>query len=557
MQETPLIIQSDRTMLLDVHSPSAAACRNDIVAFSELVKSPEHVHTFALTAISLWNAVSAGLTVQEIEQRLKKWSRFDVPENVLFFIRDMAGRFGSIVLRLPADEQDTEHYELYVSIPRHATEIRSRVALSKLLMPSGHSTFLLSRYNRGEVKLQLVKLGFPVDDRVPLTKGEPVPFSLVDVTKSGKPFVRRDYQRLAADTLVGDGGVGTGYGTIVLPCGSGKTIVGMEVMSRLQTRTLILTTNVAAVHQWIAELLDKTDLDPSLIGEYTGERKQIRPITVCTYQVLTWRKDKTEDFPHMQVLKEGNWGLIVYDEVHTLPAPVFKVTAELQAVHRVGLTATLIREDGREDEVFSLVGPKRFDVPWSELESQGWIAQAMCHEIRIPLPLEMEVPYALASNREKYRIASENPKKMDVIRELVDQHPEDYILIIGQYIDQLKEVSKEFGLPLITGTTSNAKRDELFGAFRRGEQRILVVSKVANFAIDLPDASMAIQISGTFGSRQEEAQRLGRILRPKERTSNFYTLVSRYTSEEDFSANRQKFLAEQGYAYSIEVYDGT
>jgi len=369
------------------------------------------------------------------------------------------------------------------------------------------------------------------------------------------PFVLRDYQRLAADAVLGDGGPGTGYGTIVLPCGSGKTIVGMEILTRLSTRTLILTTNVAAVHQWISEISDKLDIDPSQIGEYSGVRKEIRPITVCTYQVLTWRPDKESEFPHMRILREGNWGLIIYDEVHMLPAPVFKVTAELQAIYRVGLTATLIREDHREDEVFSLVGPKRYDVPWSELESQGWIAEAECTEIRVPLPRELEIPYAIANKREKYRVASENPRKIQIVRDLIENHPQDYILVIGQYLEQLKTIARELQAPLITGSTANAKRDELYGAFREGKQRILVVSKVANFAIDLPDASVAIQVSGTFGSRQEEAQRLGRILRPKQQSSHFYSLVTRFSSEEEFSANRQKFLTEQGYTYHVEVWD--
>lgn len=554
MADRPLIIQSDHTMLLDVHSPDAEACRNEIIAFSELIKSPEHVHTFAISALSLWNAASAGIPVEEIETRLRRWSRFDIPESVSFYIKDTAGRFGTVILTAPDDSQDIEHYLLRVTVPRYAKELQARQQLTKLLIPHGDGEFLLARYSRGEVKLQLVKLGFPVDDRIPLTHGEPVPIHLRETTLSGKKFEPRDYQVLAANTLVGDGGPGTGYGTIVLPCGSGKTIVGMEIMSRLSTRTLVLTTNVAAVHQWIGELLDKTDLTADQVGEYTGEKKETKPVTVCTYQVLTWRPDKEGDFPHMRLLKEGNWGLIVYDEVHMLPAPVFKVTAELQAVYRVGLTATLIREDGREDEVFSLVGPKRFDVPWGELESKGWIAEANCYEIRIPLPAELELPYALANKREKYRIASENPLKMEVVRELFERHPNDYILVIGQYIDQLQQVAKEFDLPLITGSTSNLKRDELFSKFRRGEQRILVVSKVANFAIDLPDASVAIQISGTFGSRQEEAQRLGRILRPKECSSSFYSLVTRYSTEEEFAANRQKFLAEQGYSYHIEVW---
>lgn len=552
MEDKPLIIQSDLSMMLDVHSPAAETARNDLIAFAELVKSPEHVHTYAITAISLWNSAAAGIGVEEVLSRLERWSRFALPESVVFHIREIGGRFGSFLL-LPI-EDDSDHYLLKIEQERFVREIMARKAISSMLTPY-EDGFIVDAYHRGELKLQLIKLNFPVDDRIPLVHGEPLPVAFRTVSSRNVPFVLRDYQRLAANSVLGDGGPGTGYGTIVLPCGSGKTIVGMEVLTRLSTRTLILTTNVAAVHQWIAEILDKLDIDPSLVGEYSGARKEIRPITVCTYQVLTWRPDKDADFPHMRVLKEGNWGLIIYDEVHMLPAPVFKVTAELQAVHRVGLTATLIREDHREDEVFSLVGPKRYDVPWSELENQGWIAEAECTEIRVPLPQDLEIPYAIATKREKYRIASENRDKIPIVEDLIANHPQDFILVIGQYLDQLKTIAKELGAPLITGSTANAKRDELYRLFREGKERILVVSKVANFAIDLPDASVAIQVSGTFGSRQEEAQRLGRILRPKKQSSHFYSLVTRFSSEEEFSANRQKFLTEQGYAYHVEVWE--
>lgn len=552
MDDKPLIIQSDLSMMLDVHSPAAEDARNDLIAFAELVKSPEHVHTYAISAISLWNAASAGISVEEVLGRLEKWSRYALPEPVVFHIREIGGRFGCIQL-LPYPEND-DVYLLKIFHDRFMREIMARKQIASMLTPVQEG-FLIPRYQRGELKLQLIKLRFPVDDRIPLEHGEPVPVAFRETSSRGVDFVLRDYQKFAADSVLGNGGPGTGYGTIVLPCGSGKTIVGMEILTRLSTRTLILTTNVAAVHQWIAEISDKLDIDPSQIGEYSGVRKEIRPITVCTYQVLTWRPDKDADFPHMRVLKEGNWGLIIYDEVHMLPAPVFKITAELQAVHRVGLTATLIREDHREDEVFSLVGPKRYDVPWSELESQGWIAEAECTEIRVPLPRNLEISYAIGSKREKYRIASENPEKMQIVKDLIDNHPEDFILVIGQYLDQLKIISKELGAPLITGATGNARRDELYRLFREGKERILVVSKVANFAIDLPDASVAIQVSGTFGSRQEEAQRLGRILRPKKQSSHFYSLVTRYSSEEEFSANRQKFLTEQGYNYHVEVWE--
>jgi DNA excision repair protein ERCC-3 len=550
--DRPLIIQSDKTLLLEVHSPSFNEARNDIIAFAELVKSPEHIHTFSVTPISLWNAASAGVDAQEIIRRLLVWSKYDLPETVSFYIDDIISRFGAIELH-PV-EDDTDQFYLEVKDPKITQEILHRAPLMEMLTPR-RDGYYLHAYDRGNVKLQLIKLGYPVDDRIPLHVGDPMPFSLRETSVSGYPFVIRDYQIEAKDAVLGDLGPGTGYGTIVLPCGSGKTVVGISVMQALQTHTLILTTNVAAVHQWINELIDKTSLTRDDIGEYSGDKKIIRPVTVCTYQILTWRKDKNSDFLHFSIFKDYNWGLVIYDEVHTLPAPVFKVTAEIQSMYRVGLTATLVREDNREDEVFSLVGPKRYDIPWRELEQKGWIAEAHCYEIRIPLDESLDLDYAIGSKRDKFRISSENPLKKPVIKQLMLNHPDDYILIIGQYLTQLKELAKELDLPLITGSTPNKRRDELFTAFRDGKQKILVVSKVANFAIDLPDASVAIQISGTFGSRQEEAQRLGRILRPKEQGSYFYSLVTRYTVEEEFASNRQKFLTEQGYKYHIEIWD--
>ena len=552
MRDTPLIVQSDKTLLLDVHHEQSEACRNDLVRFCELIKSPEHMHTYALSAISLWNASSCGVDASFILSRLDFWSKFPVPESVRFYIEDMGTRWGKVIL---SGSEDPRYYELWVENKRIRTELLSRQAIAKLLVVKDESRFLLEAYNRGEIKLQLIKIGYPVDDRIPLKHGPKLPFTLRETTQDGKPFSVRPYQRQAADALLGDLGPGSGFGTIVLPCGSGKTVVGMHIMERLTTKTLVVTTNVAAVHQWISEILDKTTLTKDQVGEYTGDKKESKDIIVCTYQVLTYRPDKEGPFPHLELLTKGNWGLIIYDEVHMLPAPVFKVTAELQAVYRVGLTATLVREDGREDEVFSLVGPKRFDVPWNELQQQGFIAEAYCHEVRIDLPQEDEIPYAIGTKREKYRIASENKRKLEVVQALVDRHPDDFILIIGQYLDQLKGIANHFGLPIITGSTPNIKREELYKDFREGKQRILVVSKVANFAIDLPDASVAIQVSGTFGSRSEEAQRLGRILRPKNRSSFFYSVVTRYSSEEEFAANRQKFLAEQGYSYEIEVWD--
>ena len=551
MKDTPLIVQSDRSLLLDVHHRDSEACRGDLIRFCELVKSPEHMHTYTITALSLYNASALGLTVDAIMATLEKWSRFPIADSVRFFVQDMASRWGKVTL---TESDDPTYYTLHVESERIRKELMQRTAIAKLLRTRDETSFLIQAYHRGEVKLQLIKAGWPVDDRIPLSGGEKIDISLLPTTRAGLPFDVRPYQQNAANALLGDMGPGSGYGVIVMPCGSGKTVVGMKIMERIAMRTLIVTTNVAAVRQWKAELLDKSSLTEAEIGEYSGDRKEVRDVTICTYQVLTWRKEKEGPFLHLDLLTQGGWGLVIYDEVHMLPAPIFKVTAELQAIHRLGLTATLVREDGREEEVFSLVGPKRFDVPWSELEQQGFIATAYCHEIRIELPQELEIPYAIATKRQKYRIASENPRKLEVIQALIEHHPDDFILVIGQYLDQLEEISKLLDAPLITGSTPNSRRDELYNAFREGSIRILVVSKVANFAIDLPDASVAIQVSGSFGSRSEEAQRLGRILRPKNRSSFFYSIITQYSSEEEFGANRQKFLAEQGYTYEVEVW---
>ena len=544
-QDMPLIVQSDRTILLDVHSPYAGPCRDEIMAFAELVKAPEHIHTYSISAISLWNAKSAGLETEQILQRLDKWSKFPIPQPVVSYIEDVSSRFGKLIL----EPNTNDTYLLKITDPFIAKAIGANMKLSKLLRPvpvedQKISAFEIKSYERGDVKLALIKLGYPVDDRVPLVKSEPVPMEMT--------CQLRDYQEEAVHSLLGDLGPGTGYGTIVMPCGSGKTVVGIKIMTSLQTRTLVLCPNVVAVHQWISEIKAKTNVPEQMIGEYSGEKKEIRPITVCTYQVLTYRPNKDADFEHMNIIKTGNWGLVLYDEVHMLPAPVFKITAELQSVYRTGLTATLIREDGKEDDVFSLVGPKRFDIPWTDLAQKGWIASAYCVEVRVPLLEELALPYAIANRRDKYKIASNNKAKWAVIENLLHKHAGESILIIGQYIDQLKELQKELGYSLITGSTSNSKRDELYQRFKDGLEKVLIVSKVANFAIDLPDASVAIQISGTFGSRQEEAQRLGRILRPKRNPCYFYSIITKYTVEEEFSANRQKFLVEQGYKYLVE-----
>lgn len=565
--ENPLIVQSDRTLLLDVHAPLAEECRNALIPFAELEKSPEHLHTYRLSPLSLWNAASAGFSADDAVAVLEKYARYDVPQSIPQWIREIADRFGMLRL-LPGPEKETETrdkdgnpiIEKYLYLTAKSAPVFKEIGVNptvkKYLCASDEKqySYLLHLTDRGTIKQLLLQAGWPVKDEVVLAEGEPLDVSLRETTAGGKPLIIREYQKASARALVGDKGPGTGFGTIVLPCGAGKTIVGMTIMDMLKTSTLIITTNISAVHQWIDELLDKTNLTADQIAEYTGESKTIKQVTVATYQVLTWRPDKEGPYPHFSIFHERPWGLIIYDEVHMLPAPVFRVVAELQAVRRVGLTATLVREDHCEGYVFSLVGPKRYDVPWKELERDHWIATAECIEVRIDLPVSQEIEYAVANVREKHKMASQNKEKLPVVREIIDSHPEDKILVIGQYLDQLDEIAKMLGAPIITGKVPNGERDKIYADFRSGKIRVLVVSKVANFAIDLPDASLAIQVSGTFGSRQEEAQRLGRILRPKERTSRFYTLITRNTVEEEFGSNRQKFLAEQGYQYKIVRY---
>jgi DNA excision repair protein ERCC-3 len=556
----PLIVQSDRTILLDVHAEGAEEARAAILPFAELEKSPEHIHTYRISPLSLWNAASAGLSPSDVASALSRYSRYEAPAGILQSFTDTMARFGKIRLKATAIDG-----ELFLSCADASitAEIDAQRPLRKYLRQADGG-FVLRLEDRGTVKWQLVKLGWPVLDEAPLRAGEPLSLALREgAAVSGRPFVVRDYQREAVRSVAGDGGPGTGYGVVALPCGAGKTIVGITFIEALQTNTLILTANTAALHQWIEELLDKTTLRRDQIAEYSGDSKAVAPVTIATYQILTWRprvsgdadKDDVRAYPHFELFRKRPWGLIIYDEVQLLPAPVFRVTAELQSMRRLGLTATLVREDKAEDAVFSLVGPKRYDVPWRELEQKGWIAAACCREIRLDLPSDLKIPYAVAEKREKYRIASENPLKETVALQLIENHPEDFILVIGQYISQLEKLASLLNAPLVTGKTPTKKREEIYSAFKKGDTRVIVVSKVANFAIDLPDASMAIQVSGSFGSRQEEAQRLGRILRPKERNSYFYSLVSSYTVEEDFASARQKFLAEQGYKYSIQHWE--
>ncbi|MCD6569277.1 MAG: DEAD/DEAH box helicase [Deltaproteobacteria bacterium] len=549
--DKPIIVQSDGSILLEVQSSTYEKARDAILPFTELIKSPEYVHTYRITPLSIWNAASIGMSYDEIIERLLRYSRYDLPSGVIFRIKDAFARWGAI--RLTKGDNGTLVVE--VNSPRLFVEITSNSRIKTFILRlCPPQRFIIPCGVRGRFKHTLIKIGYPVDDLVGYEPGEALSFHLRNVTTSGKPFGLRQYQVEAVEQFWSGGGLRGGQGIIVLPCGAGKTIVGMGVMAEAQTYTLILCTNVAAVHQWISELMDKTFLKKADIGEYTGIKKEIRPVTITTYQILTYRKSKDAPFEHMNLMKARNWGLLIYDEVHVLPAPVFRATTEIQAKRRLGLTATLIREDGLEEDTFSLIGPKCYDVPWKELEQKGFIAEALCCEIRLPFPQNKKIEYDTASDRTQFRIASENPYKDIVAKKIIENNRDEPVLVIGQYINQLKRIASLLKAPLITGATTDYKRDRLYQSFRRGDIPVLIVSKVANFAIDLPDASVAIQVSGTFGSRQEEAQRLGRILRPKKRVSRFYTLVTEQTSEEIFAHKRQIFLAEQGYRYTIEEW---
>ena len=545
----PLIVQGDHSVLVEVDSPRYEEARDGLVRFAELIKSPEHIHTYRVTPLSIWNACAAGVAADDIVDVLVRYSKYPVPEHVAVEIRDFASRYGR--LQLTRDEQG-------LILNTDDTALAEEIARNRHIVPFlGERTgpaFRVDPAARGQIKQALIKIGFPAEDLAGYTQGEPLPLRLREETLAGERFVVRAYQSNAADAFHASGGPRGGSGVIVLPCGAGKTIVGMAAMELLQTSTLILATNTTAVRQWIEELLDKTSLHADQVGEYTGARKDIRPVTVSTYQIMTHRKSTDAPFTHLELFDKRNWGLIVYDEVHLLPAPVFQITAGLQARRRLGLTATLVREDEREDDVFALIGPKKADVPWKELESQGWIAKARCTEIRVPMPEKLRMHYAVAEPREKFRIASENPDKVPVVRRLIDNHAGDRVLVIGMYVKQLKEIAAALDAPLLTGSAGQKRRDMVFEEFKGGRIPVLVVSRIANFSVDLPDASVAIQISGMYGSRQEEAQRLGRILRPKPgaNQAHFYTIVSHDTREQDFALKRQLFLCEQGYEYHIE-----
>jgi DNA excision repair protein ERCC-3 len=549
--ENPLIIQSDKTVLLEVDNDRYPDARDALARFAELEKSPEHIHTYRITPLSLWNAAAAGMTADAMVDVLDEYTKYDVPGNVVTDIRDYVGRYGRI--KLLRSEDGSEMY-LISDDPLLITEIIHHRALKSFILEQRDpKTLRIDPAQRGHIKLALTRFGFPAEDLAGYVEGAHLAIHLRDPTLSGERFVLRHYQQEAADVFYAGGKEYGGSGVIVLPCGAGKTMVGMAAMVQMQCATLILTPSTVAARQWKAELLDKTTLRDDQIGEYTGQSKEVRPVTMATYQIMTYRRRKGAPFPHFSLFNDQDWGLIIYDEVHLLPAPVFRITAEIQARRRLGMTATLVREDGQEEDVFALIGPKKYDVPWKDLERQGWIATAECHEIRIDMPKDYRMIYAIADAREKATVAANNPAKLEILRVLLDKHREDSVLVIGTYLDQLKRIAKAIDAPLITGKTAVRRREQLFHQLREGEISILVISKVGNFSIDLPDVNVAIQISGTFGSRQEEAQRLGRILRPKRYglLAHFYTLVSRNTREQEFSAKRQLFLTEQGYRYEI------
>ena len=545
MTDPPLIVQADGAVLLETLHPGYEPARERLAKFAELEKSPEYVHFYRITPISIWNAAALGESVDDVIPWMKANARFPVAKEVTERITEWFRRYGLVRLQKASGDR----LQLVCEEHEVLAELVALKTLAKLVECDKAGRAFLPTGSRGDVKQALVRLGYPVDDRAGYQTGAELSFGLA----TSETFQLRDYQGAAAEAFhMGGTDVG-GCGVVVLPCGAGKTIVGIAAMDLLQTNTLVLTTNTIAVRQWVREILAKTSLTEDQVGEYTGAHKNIRPVTVATYQILTHRRGKLDGFTHLDLFDRGGFGLIIYDEVHLLPAPVFRATAGIQARRRLGLTATLVREDGRQDEVFSLIGPKRYELPWKHLEGMGFLAVARCFEVRVPLGEERASRYKNATARNQIRIAADNEQKADVVGQLLRQHRTDRVLIIGQYLDQLRLLATLFKLPLITGQTNNIERDRLYAAFRSGEVPHLIVSKVGNFAVDLPDANVAIQVSGTFGSRQEEAQRLGRVLRPKSDggTATFYTLVSSDTREQEFAKKRQLFLAEQGYDYEI------
>jgi DNA excision repair protein ERCC-3 len=534
----PLIVQSDKTLLLEVDHPAAGDARRAIAPFAELERAPEHIHTYRVTPLALWNARAAGHDAEQVVDILLTYSRYAVPHALLVDIAETMDRYGRLTIaKHPA------HGLVLSTTDRPVLEevLRSKKVAPLVGARIDDDTVLVHPSERGHLKQVLLTLGWPAEDHAGYVDGEA---HAIELNEDG--WTLRPYQRDAVE-----GFWAGGSGVVVLPCGAGKTIVGAAAMARAQATTLILVTNTVSARQWKAELLARTNLTEDEIGEYSGARKEIRPVTIATYQVMTTKRKGV--FPHLEVFDTRDWGLIIYDEVHLLPAPIFRFTADIQSRRRLGLTATLIREDGREGDVFTLIGPKRYDAPWKEVEAQGWIAPAECVEVRVTLPDSERLVYATAEPDDRYRLAATTGEKTRLVEQLIKRHADEQVLVIGQYLDQLAEIAEHVGAPTITGETGVKERERLFEAFRQGEERVLVVSKVANFSVDLPEASVAIQVSGSFGSRQEEAQRLGRLLRPKAdgRRARFYTVVSRDTVDADFAQNRQRFLAEQGYAYRI------
>ncbi|MCP3793408.1 DNA repair helicase XPB [Paenibacillus sp. CH40] len=585
--EHPCIVQRDFTVLLEMGLPGSEMARSQLQIYAELVKSPSTFHTYHLTPLSLWNAAALGWSAKDIQNSLNSMSRWDIPRDLLKDIEQLVSRYGTLTLSREGTEEErtystdtigayrAEHEPdggiktgkansytmddrliLAAETPALLDELLTKQELKQLgLLRVDEVSTSVPPENRGLLKQELTRLGYPVVDTAGYLEGNQLSFTL---GKGQTKLQLRDYQVKAADAFEGADGLG-GSGVLVLPCGAGKTVIGMAVMNRFQCEVLILTSNTTSVRQWVEELKQKTDIPADSIGEYSGQKKEVRPITVATYQILTHRRTKDGDFEHMKLLSERKWGLIIYDEVHLLPAPVFRATADIQATRRLGLTATLVREDGCERDVFSLIGPKRYDMPWKELERQGWIAQVDCVELRLPMTAELLERSMRAEGRQQYRIAAENPVKLEAVRSLMQQHSGLPTLIIGQYLDQLRILAQELSVPLITGSMSQTERVRWFDAFRKGTIQTLLVSKVANFAVDLPDAAVAIEVSGSFGSRQEEAQRLGRILRPKpgENKAYFYALVTENSKETDFAARRQLFLIEQGYEYAVRRFSVT
>ncbi|MCY9513678.1 DNA repair helicase XPB [Paenibacillus apiarius] len=547
-----LVVQQDLTILANEQSPDYAYIRAALQGFAELVKNPGGIHTFKMTPISLWNAAASGKTAEDIVQLLERYSSYPIPMKAKQEIFMWMGRYGLFILEgedreayLTLHSADERVLERFMTDPEVGVLYSGKPQSGRVAIQAKH---------RGRLKRALARAGYPVIDRVGFHDGEPLSFRLA----GNGGFRLRPYQEAAVQSFIGSGERAAGDGVVVLPCGAGKTIVGIGAMTSLQSETLILTSNTTSVKQWKQEILKCTTLEEDQIGEYTGASKKVRPVTISTYQMMTYRQQQDSEWHHMRLFHERDWGLIVYDEVHLLPAPVFRTTADLQATRRLGLTATLVREDGCERDVFSLIGPKRYELPWRQLEEAGWIAEVVCTEVRVPLTEQGRKRYNQAGEREKARIAGENETKSEVSKRILERHPDVPTLVIGQYLTQLKELSEALQAPVLTGQTPQEERERLYSQFKQGEIQVLVVSKVANFAVDLPDATVAIQVSGSFGSRQEEAQRLGRLLRPKSdgRKAYFYTLVSEETKERDYAMKRQLFLVEQGYRYHIEKGEG-